>query len=142
MPPIVELTAVTAAAKAGDSPLFSSPEPSSDPTVAVSATTEPFIPAKNMDTSTFACAMLPRILPIMRLLNSTSRSVMVALVMSSPVSMKNGIAVKWHCVDGAEHLARDQDQRAASVNKNIDDGNQDQGESDWCAHHDQHNENN
>ena len=66
---------------------------SSDPTVAVSATTEPFIPAKNMLTRMFTCASPPRTRPISRRLSSTSRSVMVALVISSPVSMKKGIAV-------------------------------------------------
>ena len=46
-----------------------------------------------MLTSTFACAMLPRIRPMSFWLRLTRRSVIVALVISSPVSMKNGIAV-------------------------------------------------
>lgn len=100
IPPIVELTAVMAAANSGGYPAFFMPGTSSDPTVAVSATTEPFMPAKNMETSTFACAMLPRIRPIIRWLRSTKRSVIVAEVISSPVSMKKGMAVS-----GTESMA-------------------------------------
>ncbi len=44
-------------------------------------------------TRMFTCASPPRTRPISRRLSSTSRSVMVALVISSPVSMKKGIAV-------------------------------------------------
>jgi len=53
-----------------------------------------------MLTRTLTCAMLPRIRPMMRLLSSTSRSVIVALVINSPVSMKNGMAV-----NGTESMA-------------------------------------
>ena len=66
---------------------------SSEPTVAVSATTEPFMPAKNMLTRMFTWARLPRMRPMMRAESSTNRSVILPVLMSSPVSMKKGIAV-------------------------------------------------
>ena len=70
------------------------------PTVAVSATTEPFMPAKNILTRTFTWAKPPRIRPINALLKATNRSVIVALVINSPVSIKNAIAV-----NGTESIA-------------------------------------
>ena len=70
------------------------------PTVAVSATTDPFIPAKNMLTSTLTWAKPPRKRPINALLNATSRSVIVALVINSPVNIKKAIAVS-----GTESIA-------------------------------------
>ena len=68
--------------------------------VAVSATTEPFIPAKNILTRTLTCANPPRIRPINALLKATNRSVIVALVINSPVNIKNAIAV-----NGTESIA-------------------------------------
>ena len=53
IPPIVELTPVTAAENAAGYPAFFIAGKTNAPTVAVSATTEPFIPAKNILTSTF-----------------------------------------------------------------------------------------
>ena len=100
IPPMVELTPVTAAEKAGGYPAFFIAGKTSAPTVAVSATTEPFIPAKNILTRTFTCANPPRIRPINALLKATSRSVIVALVINSPVSIKNAIAV-----NGTESIA-------------------------------------
>ena len=47
-----------------------------------------------------ACAMLPRIRPMILWLSATNRSVIVALVISSPVSMKKGMAVS-----GTESMA-------------------------------------
>ena len=100
IPPIVELTPVTAAEKAAGYPAFFMAGNTSAPTVAVSATTEPFMPAKNMLTRTLTWAKPPRIRPINALLKATKRSVIVALVISSPVNIKNAIAVK-----GTESIA-------------------------------------
>ena len=52
IPPIVELTPVTAAENAGGYPALFIAGITSEPTVAVSATTEPFMPAKNILTNT------------------------------------------------------------------------------------------
>ena len=100
IPPMVELTPVTAAENAAGYPAFFIAGKTSAPTVAVSATTEPFIPAKNMLTRTFTWANPPRIRPINALLKATNRSVIVALVINSPVSIKNAIAV-----NGTESIA-------------------------------------
>ena len=100
IPPMVELTAVTAAEKAGGYPAFFIAGNTNAPTVAVSATTDPFIPAKNILTRTLTCAKPPRIRPIRALLKETSRSVIVALVINSPVNMKKAIAV-----NGTESMA-------------------------------------
>ena len=53
IPPMVELTPVTAAEKAGGYQAFFIAGNTNAPTVAVSATTEPLIHAKNILTSTF-----------------------------------------------------------------------------------------
>src|SRR5512134_838128 len=62
------------------------------PTVAVSATADPFIPAKNMLDTTFTCASPPRRRPTIARDRSRMRSVTAELFISSPVRMKNGIA--------------------------------------------------
>ena len=51
------------------------------------------MPAKNMLTRMFTWARLPRTRPMMRADTSTSRSVILPVLMSSPVSIKNGMAV-------------------------------------------------
>ena len=65
-----------------------------------SVATEPFILAKNILTRTLTWANPPRIRPINALLKATNRSVIVALVINSPVSIKNAIAV-----NGTESIA-------------------------------------
>jgi hypothetical protein len=62
------------------------------PTVAVSATAEPFMPAKNMLETTLTCANPPRMRPTMARESSRMRCVTTELFISSPVRMKNGIA--------------------------------------------------
>ena len=100
IPPMVELTAVIPAEKDLLYPALVIAGITKEPTVAVSATTEPFMPAKKRLTNTLACARLPLNLPMILWLNSTSRSVMVALVINSPVNIKKGIAV-----NGIESIA-------------------------------------
>ena len=75
-----------------------------EPTVAVSATTEPFMPAKNIDTTIFTCAKPPRARPTSARLSSINRSVMVAEVISSPVSMKKGMAINGGCASDSYML--------------------------------------
>ena len=100
MPPMVELTPVTAAENAGGYPAYFIAGNTNAPTVAVSATTEPFIPAKNILTRTLTWANPPRTRPINDLLKATNLSVIVALVINSPVNIKNAIAV-----NGTESIA-------------------------------------
>ena len=66
------------------------------PTVAVSATADPFMPAKNMLDTTLTCARPPRSRPTIARDSSRIRCVTTELFISSPVRMKNGIATSGY----------------------------------------------
>ena len=59
----------------------------------MSATADPERPAKRMDDNTFTWASPPRRCPINAWENCTRRMVIPPLFISSPASMKNGIAI-------------------------------------------------
>ena len=64
-----------------------------EPSAETSATAEPDMPANSIDDRMLTWARPPLRWPIIAWLNSTRRMVMPPRFMSSPASMKNGIAI-------------------------------------------------
>ena len=64
-----------------------------EPSAEVSATAEPERPANMMEDRMLTCARPPRRCPMSACENSTILMVMPPLFMSSPASMKNGMAM-------------------------------------------------
>ena len=65
-----------------------------DPSAETSATADPEIPANSMESTTFTCASPPRKWPTMACAKPTIRALMPPRFISSPASMKNGIAIR------------------------------------------------